>query len=220
MTLVEGMYALAEEQGYDIDDFPLNHTESLSACLPNGHCTIALDRAQLKDQLDELLKLTHELGHCETRSFYNNNSPADIRGRHEERANRWMYRKLVPREELFALLQDQRDLYEIAEYFGVPEQLVASAYEYYRIAPIDESKQQPAVEKLTVPTAEPIKQQPITLESYFEQGLMFMSVEEFNQRKEAARRRIAAKRSIEQQKLPSGYERTRRGNIVCIDIWK
>lgn len=218
MTLVEGMYALAEEQGYDIDDFPLNHTESLSACLPNGHCTIALDRAQLKGQSDELIKLAHELGHCETKSFYNKNSPADIRGRHEERANRWMYRKLVPREELFALLKDQRDLYEIAEYFGVSERVVAAAYEYYRVASIDKLAH-PTVEKLTMPTAEPIKQQPITLDSYFEQGLMFMSVEEFNQRKEAARRWMAAQRSIA-QKLPSGYERTRRGNIVCIDIWK
>lgn len=71
-----------------------------------------------------------------------------------------------------------------------------------------------------VPTPEPIKQQPITLESYFEQGLMFMSVEEYNQRKEAARRRLLAQRRMERQKLPSGYERTRRGTIVCIDIWK
>ena len=67
---------------------------------------------------------------------------------------------------------------------------------------------------------EPIKPPPITLDSYFEQGLMFMSVEEFNQRKEAARRWMAAQRSIAQQKLPSGYERTRQGHIVCIDIWK
>ncbi len=219
MTLVEGMYALAEEQGYDIDDFPLNHAESLSACLPNGHCTIALDRAQLKGQSDELIKLAHELGHCETMSFYNQKSSADIRGRHEERANRWMYRKLVPREELFCLLEEHRELYEISEYFGVPEQIVIAAYEYYRVASFEEPKQ-PNIVNLTVPTAEPIKSQPITLESYFEQGLMFMSVEEFNQHKEAARRWMAAQRSIAQQKLPSGYERTRRGNIVCIDIWK
>ncbi|KAF5044681.1 hypothetical protein DSECCO2_489160 [anaerobic digester metagenome] len=219
MTPVEGMYAIAEEQGYDIDDFRLNHTESLSACLPDGRCTIAIDRAKLKGQLDELVKLAHEIGHCETRSFYNDKSPADVRGRHEERANRWMYRQLVPREELFCLLEEQRDLYEIAEYFGVTEEVVTAAYEYYRIVPTDEPKQ-PAVEKLTVPTAEPIKQQPITLESYFEQGLMFMSVEEFKQYKEASRRRLAARRSIAQQKLPSGYVRNRAGHIVCIDIWK
>ena len=219
MTPVEGLYILAEEQGYDVDDFPLHNTESLSACLPNDHCAIALDRAQLKGPSDELIKLAHELGHCETRSFYNEKSPADIRGRHEERANRWMYRKLVPRDELFALIEDQRDIYEISEYFGVPEQIVTAAYEYYRVAPVEEFEQ-PKVVKLTVPTAEPIKPQPITLERYFEEGLMFMSVEEYNQRRAESRRRWLAKRSIEQQKLPSGYVRNRGGHIVCIDIWK
>ncbi len=219
MTPVEGMYALAEEQGHDISDIPLQYTESFSILMRDGSCAIAIDRSQLKNRTDELIKIAHEIGHCETKSFYNKKSPSDIRGRHEERANRWMYKKLVPREELFSLLEDRRDLYEIAEYFGVTEQVVTAAYEYYRIAPIEEPKQ-PVVEKLTVPTAEPIKQPPITLESYFEQGLMFMSVEEFNQRKEAARRRIAAKRSVEQQRLPSGYVRNRAGHIVCIDIWK
>lgn len=219
MTLVEGMYALAEQQGYDIDDFALHKAESVSACLPNGCCTIALDRAQLKGQSDELIKLAHELGHCETRSFYNKKSPADVRGRHEERANRWMYRRLVPREELFFLLEEQRDLYEMAEYFGVPEQIITAAYEYYRVAPVERSTQS-AVEDMALPTAEPIKPPVITLESYFEQGMMFMSMEEFQQRKEAARRRMAARRSVAQQKLPSGYTRDRGGHIVCLDIYK
>lgn len=218
MTLVEGMYALAEQQGYDIDDFALHKAESVSACLPNGCCTIALDRAQLKGQSDELIKLAHELGHCETRSFYNAHSPADIRGRHEERANRWMYRRLIPRENLFALIDEHRSLYEIAEYFGVPERIVTAAYEYYRVAPVEQPTQS-AVDMM-LPTAEPIKPHPITLESYFERGLMFMSIEEFQQRKEAARRRSAARRSVAQQKLPSGYTRNRGGHIVCLDIWK
>ena len=87
--------------------------------------------------MDELVKFAHELGHCETKSFYNKESLTNIRGRHEERANRWMYLKRVPRKELFALIEEQRDLYEIAEHFNVPEQNVADAYEYYRVAPMD-----------------------------------------------------------------------------------
>ncbi|GEM_PF-739679 len=67
---------------------------------------------------------------------------------------------------------------------------------------------------------EPIKPPVITLESYFEQGLMFMSAEEFRQRKEAARRRFSARRSVAQQKLPVGYIRNRDGQVVCLDIWK
>lgn len=219
MTLVEGMYALAEEQGHDISDMPLQYTESFSILMRDGSCAVALDRSQLKGHSDELIKLAHELGHCETRSFYNAHSAADIRGRHEERANRWMYRRLIPREKLFALIDEHRSLYEIAEYFGVPERIVTAAYEYYRVAPTEQLAQ-PTVEDMVLPTAEPIKPQPITLESYFEQGLMFMSIEEFQQRKEAARRRSAARRSVAQQKLPSGYTRNRGGHIVCLDVYK
>lgn len=219
MTPVEEMYTLAEEQGHDVSDIPLQYTESFSILMKDGNCAVALDRSKLKSQTDELIKLAHELGHCETGSFYNKKSPADVRGRHEEQANRWMYRRLVPRKELFCLLEEQRDLYEIAEYFGVPEQVITAAYEYYRLAPI-ENTAQPIVEELTVPTSVPIKPPVISLEGYFEQGLMFMSVEEFKQRKEAARRRSAAKRSVAQQKLPSGYTRNRGGHIVCLDIYK
>lgn len=219
MTPVEGLYALAQEQGYDIDDYPLHNAESLAARLPNDHCSVAIDRTQLKSQSDELIKLAHELGHCETRSFYNAKTPTDLRGRHEERANRWMYRRLVPREELFCLLEQKRDLYEIAERFGVPERIITAAYEYYCIAPVEPPKV-PAAQELTLPTAERVKTQPITLENYFEQGLMFMSVEEFRRRKEDARRQMAARRSIAQQKLPAGYTRNRGGHVVCLDIWK
>lgn len=67
---------------------------------------------------------------------------------------------------------------------------------------------------------EPIKPPIITLESYFEQGLMFMGAEEFKQRKQAARRRFLARRSLAQQELPSGYTRNRDGHIVSLDIWK
>lgn len=67
---------------------------------------------------------------------------------------------------------------------------------------------------------EPIKPPVITLEGYFEQGLMFMSVEEFKQRKQAAGRRFLARRSVAQQRLSSGYIRNRDGHIVCLDIWK
>lgn len=67
---------------------------------------------------------------------------------------------------------------------------------------------------------EPIRPPVITLDSYFEQGLMFMGVEEFTQRKQAAYRRLLARRSVARQKLPTGYIRNREGHIVCLDIWK
>ncbi len=72
---------------------------------------------------------------------------------------------------------------------------------------------------MTLPT-EPIKPPVITLEGYFEQGLMFMSAEEFKRRKQASRRRFLARRSVAQQRLPPSYVRNRDGHIVCLDICK
>ena len=82
---------------------------------------------------DEKVKLAHELGHCETGSFYNRYAARDIRQKYENRANKWAYKKLVPQDELAeACLQGYREPWELAEYFGVTEFFLRNALEFYR----------------------------------------------------------------------------------------
>ena len=83
---------------------------------------------------DEKVKLAHELGHCETGSFYNRWATCDIRRKHERRANRWAYEKLVPEDELWdAIRQGYREPWELADYFGVTEAFLRHAIAYYRM---------------------------------------------------------------------------------------
>ena len=51
----------------------------------------------------------HELGHCETGSFYNRYAKLDVRQQHENRADKWAIRRLVPMAESCASPADGRD---------------------------------------------------------------------------------------------------------------
>lgn len=149
MNVLDELYALADKKGYDIDEKSLPRSKTFSIQLDDGSCAIALDRDYIVDCKDEVSKLGHEIGHCETGSFYNADSPADERGRHEERANRWAFRRLVPPAVLGQLLADNRDIEEISEYFGVPESFVRNAYNYYMVAGIElTAEESVAVEEL------------------------------------------------------------------------
>ena len=65
-------------------------------------------------------KLAHELGHCETGSFYNRYAKLDLRQKHENRADKWAIQHLIPVEELDEAVADgYTDLPSLAEHFCV-----------------------------------------------------------------------------------------------------
>lgn len=131
---VVDLYEYAETCGYDVYwfTFDTDQVPCVSIPLSDGTCAIALNPYQFKSLADERYKLAHELGHCETSSFYNRFSPIDERGRYERRADRWAIKKLLPFEEMKAALsQGYTEIYELAEYFTVPEDLIHQAIEYY-----------------------------------------------------------------------------------------
>ena len=77
------------------------------------------------------MKLAHELGHCETGAFYNEYSKFDIRAKHERRANKWAIKKLIPEDELKEACTFCYNRYELAEHFGVTEDFMQKALDYY-----------------------------------------------------------------------------------------
>ena len=84
---------------------------------------------------DETVKLAHEMGHCATGSFYNRRAACDVRQKHENRANRWAYRRLIPPEALEeAFRRGLREPWELAKHFNVTEPFLRGALEYYRQA--------------------------------------------------------------------------------------
>ena len=126
------MYETAYLNDIVVDCVKLHKTASLSLMDDDGDCFIALDPYRLGSEQNEVLQIAHELGHCETGAFYNRYAARDIRQKHENRANKWAYKKLVPEDELKqAFLQGYHEPWELAEYFGVTEAFLRGALNCY-----------------------------------------------------------------------------------------
>lgn len=132
MKTLTDLYKIAEKDNISVDAFSLPETESLSLMDSNGGCYIAIDPKQIKDSADEKIKLAHELGHCETGSFYNRYAANDLRGKHEKCADKWSFNILIPFEDLnAAIVSGIVEPWELAEHFNVPESYIREAVRYY-----------------------------------------------------------------------------------------
>ncbi|OQB15008.1 MAG: hypothetical protein BWY15_00823 [Firmicutes bacterium ADurb.Bin193] len=131
MTTLTELYELASEEDITIADVRLPKTKSLSA-MEDGKCYIGIDPKEIDCSACEKERLAHEIGHCVQGAFYNIYSPYDIKSRHEYRANRWAYKKLVPLEEVKkANAIGLKETWELAEYFNVPCDFMCKALEFY-----------------------------------------------------------------------------------------
>lgn len=131
MTLEE-LYLYADERGISVDWVMFQHAESLSAPIGDGF-VIAIDPSKIHGSVDEMMKLSHELGHCETASFYSPHDDLYTRQRFENRADRWAIKKLVPAGELErAVRKGYTEPWQLAEYFSVNEGLITKAITLYR----------------------------------------------------------------------------------------
>lgn len=136
MNLLE-LYNLAEERDIDVDYFPMR--ELISVSFPEGW--IAIDVNKISDSIEEKVHLAHELGHCETGSFYDIHSKYDIRAKHENRADKWAIKKLIPRDELKeAVSCGLYEVWELAEYFEVTYQFMEKAMIYYQQLDFEERR--------------------------------------------------------------------------------
>lgn len=135
MTKTEELYAQAEEWGYPVLEPPPDGTiDSMAILSPRGTpCVFLRERGFKGEEVNE--RLAHEIGHCRTGAFYTALSAPTTRGKCEEKARRWSYRRMVPLDALLAGLRDGlREPYEFAERLEVPERMVREAVEYYRAA--------------------------------------------------------------------------------------
>lgn len=133
MNDIACLYWIAYQNNIDVDLFPMNEAESFSIPLNDGSCAIAIDPLKIRSTQDEKLKLAHEIGHCLTGSFYNKYSLLDIRQKHENRADRWAIKKLIPVNELKnAINNGYTEAWQLAEYFSVPQDFIEKAIILYR----------------------------------------------------------------------------------------
>lgn len=138
MKELRSLYRLAERRGIEIIPFSLPETGSLSIQDEDGTCYIGMDEGHNCTEAEERTHLAHELGHCVTGSFYSRYTAVDSRQRHENRADKWSVRRLIPKSDLDeAIAAGYTELWELADFFGVTEDLIKKAvclYTYGNVA--------------------------------------------------------------------------------------
>jgi len=122
------LYVYAEERGIEVDWYSMVRAPSLSLPLPDGTCCIAIDPWKMDTIEKETVSMAHELGHCETGSFYNRYATLDVRQKHENRADKWAICRLIPVDELDQAVADgYTEMWQLAEHFGVTEPFMRKA---------------------------------------------------------------------------------------------
>lgn len=132
MKTLQEIYHIADQKNIVVDRLALSHREALSIMDGDGDCFIVIDPRRILSDIDERSKLAHELGHCVTGAFYNQYSNYDCRQRHENRADKWAVKQLIPVDQLDdAIAAGYTEIWELADYFGVTEDLARKAVCYY-----------------------------------------------------------------------------------------
>lgn len=134
MTRILTLYDIAEKNGIAVESYGMTGFESLSVMDGDGDCFIGIDPMQLKNSDDERMKLAHELGHCLTGAFYSRYTPLVTKEICERRAYHWAIKKLVTKDELIYELENgDTRIWNLAEHFGVSEEMIRDAIIYYDI---------------------------------------------------------------------------------------
>lgn len=130
------LYDFADSHKIDIDMFPMKSVKAVSIPL-SDRCAIAVDDRKMRDEAELKTTLAHEIGHCETGTFYTAPTYLELRSRYEYRADKWAVKKLIPQTELESAMRcGESEIWQLAEHFGVEEELVEKAlYIYFDITP-------------------------------------------------------------------------------------
>ena len=127
LTLAE-VYRYAEDHDISIHDFRFKKILAMS--VPDH---IAIDYTKISDERQEKNVLMHEISHNETGTFYGLQLPLESKERLEYRARKWAWLRLIPAEELKqAIAAGCTEVWDLAEYFDLPEEQVAEAVAYYQ----------------------------------------------------------------------------------------
>lgn len=128
MVLLPELYAQASSQNIPVYHHPMARCGSMSLMLSDGSCVIGMDDRVADGSTQERVHLSHELGHCCTGSFYNIYASRDLRERHENRADKWAIRRLIPVSALDdAIAAGHTELWDLADHFGVTETFLKKA---------------------------------------------------------------------------------------------
>ena len=125
------LYSIADKENITI----IGHRMSNKAiiCETDDRYYIGLNYSKFDNSTQEKEILSEELGHYYCNALYNTCSDPETIAKKEYRAKKWAFLTLVPYQILLSLKEKgYTTVYDIAEQLGVSEELVNTAYTYYR----------------------------------------------------------------------------------------
>ena len=129
---IQALYKCAKQHNIEVLQFPMTRNGSMSIMAEDGSCYIGMDKSIQDGGIQERVHLAHELGHCTTGSFYSIHTAIDSRQRHENKADKWAVKKLIPVDALDSAIGNGcTEIWELAELFGVTERFMRKAVCYY-----------------------------------------------------------------------------------------
>lgn len=132
------MFELSDFYAYckynEIDVIPFDHCPSAGATVRDGEWyAIFLDFLQIRSIQDLRGICLHELGHVATGALHKVDSPFETVERSEYRANRWASETyLTAKDFQEAFAAGYTELWQLAEYFDLPEDDVLRAFTYWK----------------------------------------------------------------------------------------
>lgn len=124
---MKDLFRFAKAHNITIEYSYIPKNQSISVQDDNGDFVL-MDYSLLYSGAKERTHLAHEIGHCETGSFYSCYTKVDSRRRHENRADKWAILKLISKSDLDeAVSEGCTELWELAEKFNVTEEFMKKA---------------------------------------------------------------------------------------------
>lgn len=124
------LFRKAEASGITVEYCRIPMNKSVSVQDDSGDF-ILMDYSLIEAGAKERVHLAHELGHCKTGSFYSPKCKYDIRKKHENRADKWAIKELIPEERFWTEYSRCRSLQSLAEVFSVTEEFMRKALCWY-----------------------------------------------------------------------------------------
>ncbi|MPM53532.1 hypothetical protein SDC9_100300 [bioreactor metagenome] len=111
----------------------IEYAKSLTIEL-NGRYAIFIEASAIESMAEEACIIAHEAGHITTGATHYISSPFDLIEKHEHKAFAYSVIRLVPKAELDqAVRRGLSEVWQLADYFNLPEEFMANAIEYYKI---------------------------------------------------------------------------------------
>ena len=125
------LYTIADKENIAILDHSMANKAII--CEVNNNYYIGLNYSKFDNSTQEKEILAEELGHYYCNALYNTCSNSETIAKKEYRARKWAFKTLIPPSSLSKLEEEGCEYsYEVADKLGVSEDLVNTAYNYYR----------------------------------------------------------------------------------------